>query len=138
MTDPHVDNDSPVNIARFQSSVLGARICEIIWRYEREMTRTNKQKYVAVRTRQQLLRNGPVQTVKTTVSRRPSVGFKYLITRGRAQDTYEWLALEDPRFKSLWEKAASRLFSHGIRKYPGYDHLMRDRKPLGRPPRLAA
>jgi len=136
-TDPHVDEDSPVNISKFASSVLGAQLCDIIWRYEKDMTRIHNQKYVAVRTRQQIIKNGILKTIRSTVSRRPTQGFKWMIAKGRPQDTYEWIALTDPRFKSVWEKAAMRLISYGVRGFPGYDRSLEQRS-AGRPPRLAA
>jgi hypothetical protein len=137
MSDPHVSKESPINLSRFERTTLGARICEIIWRYEDEMSVKRRCKFIAVRTRQQLINNGLLGTIRLAVFRRPSTGFKYLIEQGRPQDTYEWLALEDPRFKGQWEKAGARLLSHGVTRHPGYNRS-RARKPTGRPPLLAA
>lgn len=137
MDDPTVGRESPVNIAKHARTVLGARVCEIIWRYEREMSKLRQCRYVAVRSRQQIIKNGILETIRIAVERRPSPGFKYLIEKGRPKDTYEWLALEDSRFRTLWEKAGARLLSHGIARHPGYNRD-RPRKPTGRPPLLAA
>jgi hypothetical protein len=138
MSDPHVVKESPINIAKLARTALGARVCEMIWRYEKEMSAKRNCKYVAVRSRQQLITNGVIETIKIAVKRRPSAGFKYLIEQGRPADTYEWMALEDPRFKSLWEKASSRLLSHGVNRYPGYNRDRQLRKPTGRPPLMLA
>jgi len=137
MDDPTVSKESPINLARYARTVLGQRVCEIIWRYEKEMGRRRHCKYVAVRSRQQIISNGVIGTIRIAVERRPSAGFKYLIEKGRPQDTYEWLALEDPRFRVLWEKAGARLLSHGVRNHPRYNRNAA-RKPTGRPPLLAA
>lgn len=137
MDDPNVSKESPVNLARYTRTALGQRMCEIIWRYEEEMSLQRRCKYVAVRSRQQIINNGVPGTIKVAVEHRPSAGFKYLIEKGRPRDTYEWLALEDRRFRSIWEKAGARLLSHGVTRHPGYNRD-RPRKPTGRPPLLAA
>lgn len=113
---------SPVDIAKIARSQLGKRIVAVVEEYEDYMTKQRgTHRYVAVRTRQAILRNGAEGAVRNAVMARPSPGFKELIKIGKPELTYEWVALEFPVFKRIHERAAARLAANGVRNYPGYE-----------------
>ena len=112
---------SPVDIAKIGRSALGKKIINIVEAYETRMTkRRGGAKYVAVRTRQSILKNGADGAIRKAVLSRPSVGFKELIEAGKPELTYEWVALEFPQFRSIHERAKARLIANGVRRYPGW------------------
>lgn len=113
---------SPIDIVgRLGRSALARRVIDMVERYEEEKTRETGGTYVAVRTRQALLRNGVKGAVERAVLGKPTAGFKHFVQSGRPQDTYEWIALEYERefSKDVRDAARRRLEYFGVKKFPG-------------------
>lgn len=120
-------SESPIDIVgRLGRSALAKRIVEIVEQYEAEMTNRTGQTYVAVRTRQSLLRNGAVGAVVRAIEGKPTTGFKRFVGT-KPQKTYEWLALEFPHLfaKTTRDAARRRLEYFGVENIPGQKREVR-------------
>lgn len=110
---------SKVDISHLRRSKLGKRVAEMVHRLEAEQAKLRGYNYVAVRTRQAIIRNGTEEAVRRAVKGRPTPGFFHFVAAGRPQDTYEWIALEHPGLKDVHERARTRLLTYGVKRFPG-------------------
>lgn len=103
-------------------SLLAQRVRDMVQDYEAFQSRLRGYKFVAVRTRQAIVRKGILNTVIGACKVRPSPGFRLMVEHDMAHQTYEWIALEFPKGipKSALEAARKRLDTFEVKGYPGW------------------
>jgi hypothetical protein len=103
-------------------TALAERVRETVRAFEAWQSDVLGKKFVAVRTRQQLVRKGFAKTVEDTITIRPSPGFRMMIEHGRPHFTYEWIALEFPKSfnGAVLNAARKRLDDFKVEGYPGW------------------
>lgn len=112
-----------VNIDMIASkTALAERVRETVRAFEAWQSEVLGKKFVAVRTRQQLVRKGFAKTVEDTIEIRPSPGFRMMVEAGRPHFTYEWIALEFPKSfnGAVLNAARKRLDDFKVEGYPGW------------------
>lgn len=102
-------------------SPLSQRVRDMVQAYEAYQSKERGYKFVAVRTRQAIVRKGIKAAVIRACSVRPSPGFRLMVANGMAHLTYEWIALEHPTVfsKKTLEQARKRLETFEVTSYPG-------------------